>query len=200
MTRTNGRLIRKIERHEACCDEPAADERPDHERDPGPGRPGPIAAPRSSPLKIAVIIASAGGREERAGDALEARARRSAGPSGASAQSSEVTPKVATPIRKTPPAAEEVAERSADEDQRAEGQQVRVDDPLLERQPAAEVVLDRGQRDVHDRRVDEHDRRPEDAGDEREPVARRPRQVFDTRRDEEADRERLQDRQARRRR
>src|SRR5581483_7420977 len=65
---------------------------------------------------------------------------------------------------------EEVTERAADEEQRPERQQVRVDDPLLEGEAAAQVPLDRRQSDVHDRRVDEDDDGAEDAGDEHEPV------------------------------
>ena len=91
-----------------------------------------------------------------------------------------MTPNATTPISEDPLLAEEVAERAADEDQRAEREQVRVDDPLLEREPAAEVVLDRGQRDVDDGRVDEHDRRAEDAGDEDQSFARLFAQMLDT--------------------
>ena len=40
-------------------------------------------------------------------------------------------PKRDDPDQEEPPRAEEVAERAADEEQRAEGQQVGVDDPLL---------------------------------------------------------------------
>ena len=75
--------------------------------------------------------------------------------------------------------AEDVAERPADEDQRAERQQVRVDDPLLQREAASEIALDRRQRDVDDRRVDEDDRRAEDAGHEDQPFARPVAQMVD---------------------
>src|SRR2546421_698005 len=40
----------------------------------------------------------------------------------------------------------DVAERAADEDERAEREQVGVDDPLLRGEPASEVALDRLQR------------------------------------------------------
>ena len=72
--------------------------------------------------------------------------------------------------REDPPPAVEVAERAADEDQRREQQQVGLDDPLLVGERRVEVVAQRGQRDVDDRLVDEHDRRPEDAGDQRQPL------------------------------
>ena len=72
--------------------------------------------------------------------------------------------------REDPPPAVEVAERAADEDQRCEHQQVGLDDPLLVGERGVEVVAQRRQRDVDDGLVDEHDRRAEDAGDERQPL------------------------------
>ena len=124
----------------------------------------PIAAPRSSPLKTTVIVASAAGVRSapatpcrRARDDQRRPVRRGRAEDRGDAERDDAD-------QEDPPLPEEVAERAADEDQRAEREQVGVDDPLLEREPAAEVVLDRGQRDVHDRGVDEHDHRPEDAG------------------------------------
>ena len=94
-------------------------------------------------------------------------------PSGAAAQRIEVRPNADDPDQEQAPRAEEVAERAADEQQRAERQQVGVDDPLLQREATAEVALDRRQRDVDDRRVDEDDHRAEDAGDEDQAIALR---------------------------
>ena len=87
-----------------------------------------------------MIVASAAGVSSAPATPCSARATISVVPSGASAQRSDVTPNATTPIRKTRLLAEEVAERAADEDQRAEREQVGVDDPLLEREAAAEVV------------------------------------------------------------
>jgi len=56
--------------------------------------------------------------------------------------------------REHAPSAVDVAERATDQNQRAEGQQVRVRDPLLSLEAPAEVVLYRGQRDIDDRSVD----------------------------------------------
>ena len=53
-----------------------------------------------------------------------------------------------------PPLAVEVAERAADEDERAEREQIGVGDPLLAGQAAAEVALDGRQGDVDRRRVE----------------------------------------------
>ena len=49
-----------------------------------------------------------------------------------------------------------------------EREQVAVGDPLLAGQPAAEVALDRRQRDVDDRRVQADDERPHDRGEQAE--------------------------------
>src|SRR5918992_517243 len=70
----------------------------------------------------------------------------------------------------SPPPPEDVAERSADQDQRAEREQVRLDDPLLLGQAAVEVLADRRECDVDDRAVEEHDARAEDRGEQREPL------------------------------
>ena len=62
-----------------------------------------------------------------------------------------------------PPAAEEVAERAADEQQRAEREQIRVDDPLLGGEAAVQVGADRREGDVDERAVQEDRARAEDA-------------------------------------
>ena len=53
------------------------------------------------------------------------------------------------------PVAEEVAEASTEEEESAEGQEVRVDHPRERRLREPEVVADRRQRDVHDRPVED---------------------------------------------
>ena len=57
-------------------------------------------------------------------------------------------------------AAEEVAEAPGEQEQAAEGDQVGVDDPGEARLREAEVVLDRGQRDVHDGDVEDDHQHP----------------------------------------
>lgn len=79
---------------------------------------------------------------------------------------------------------EDAAEGTADVEQRAEREQVGVDDPPLQHEPSAEVVLDRGERHVDDAAADKDDAGAQDAGDQDEPVARRACQVSDTRRPE----------------
>ena len=60
----------------------------------------PIAAPRSSPLKTTVIVASAAGVSSAPATPCSARAKISASALHASAQSAEVNPNVPRPIRK----------------------------------------------------------------------------------------------------
>ena len=131
----------------------------------------PIAAPRSSGGKVATITASALGVSSAPKTPCSARPATSTSIDGASAQMTLTTPKPATPMREDPPLAVEVAERAADEDERAEREQVGVGDPLLARQAAAEVALDGRQRDVDHRRVERRDERAQDRGQERQALA-----------------------------
>jgi len=106
--------------------------------------------------------------EQRPGDALQrARAdqRSRVGCRGAQKRR-DAEPR--DPCREDPPPPEEVAERSADQQERAEREQVGVDDPLLRREAAVEVSADRRQRDVHERAVEEHGRGAEDAREQRQ--------------------------------
>ena len=90
---------------------------------------------------------------------------------GASAQTQRHDAEAGDADREDPPLAEEVAERPADEDERPEREQVGVRDPLLAGQPAAEVLLDRRQRDVDHGRVQPGDERAHDRGHQREALA-----------------------------
>ena len=90
---------------------------------------------------------------------------------GATAHSTETSPKPRDAEREHAPLAEDVAERAADQDQRAERQQVGVRDPLLAGEAAAEVVADRGQRDVDRRRVEARDERSHDRREQRQLLA-----------------------------
>ena len=62
---------------------------------------------------------------------------------------------------KTLPAAVDVAERAAEEQQRAEGDEVAVEDPLETAQAGVEVLADGRQRHVDDGPVEERDARAE---------------------------------------
>ena len=156
-------------------DEPASESRADHEGDPAPGRPLPD---RRAPSRTGERRREHGERgvsQEGAGDPLDAaeddqrgRVRRRRAQDRGDREERDPDPEDTQ-------LAEDVAERAADEDEGPEREQVGVDDPLLRGEPAAEVVLDRLQRDIDDRPVDERHRRAEDARDER-PAAQRARQ------------------------
>ena len=70
-----------------------------------------------------------------------------------------------------PPATELVGQRAAHEEQRDHRQQVRLHHPLLAGEARVQPARDRGQGDVHDRRVEEDDSRAENRGNQREPLA-----------------------------
>ena len=70
-----------------------------------------------------------------------------------------------------PPPAEEVAEATGQQEDAAEGDEVGVDDPGQARLAEAEVALDGGQGDVHDRRVEDDHEHPGAQDREREPAA-----------------------------
>ncbi len=148
---------------------PAARARP-------PSRPTPSSCRSPRPARaggnVLTITASELGTSSAPAMPCSARAPTRKTMLGASAQSSEVAPNAATPSAKIRALAEQVAERAPDQDQRPERQQVAVDDPLLCGEPAAERHLDRRQGDVHDGAVEQHDARPDDAGDQRQSLDR----------------------------
>ena len=148
----------------------APGERAKHRGDPSPSGP---AADRGTALGLAE-----GGddhrqrarREQRTGHPLQ-RPRRDQRPDRwrqRAQQRGDTEP--ADAEREDPPLAVQVAQRAADQDQRAEREQVGVHDPLLSRETAAELALDRRQGDVHHRAVEQSYTRTEDASNEREPL------------------------------
>ncbi len=155
-------------------DEPTAQERADRSGDPSQSRP-------CADRRAVVLGTEAGGdqreaagNEHRAAHTLEgsrrdqcADARRKAAQHGRDGEPHE-------PDHEHAPPAVLVAERAAQQEQRAQRQQVAVERPLQTRQPAAEIVPDVGQRHVDDRRVEERDARAEDGGEDHPPPARRP--------------------------
>ena len=90
---------------------------------------------------------------------------------GATAHSTETSAEAADADREHAPLAEEVAERAADQDQRAEREQVGVRDPLLPGEAAAQVLADGRQSDVDRGRVQARDERPHDRREQRELLA-----------------------------
>ena len=156
---TNGTLMAKIQRQRRDVDEPAAGQRADDHRDAAPRRP---RADRRAALVGREGRDDDGQRargQQRAEDALQGAPRDQhldrRGQRADHAHDAEA----GHADGEDPPLAVEVAERAADEDQRAEREQVGVGDPLLAREAAAEVALDGRQRDVDRGRVERRDER-----------------------------------------
>jgi hypothetical protein len=139
-------------------DQQAAAEWPDHHRDAGPRRPRPDRRASLLGRERRGDDRQRGRHEQRPRDPLQ-RARRDQqlGCRGERAHD-RGDAEADQPGGEHLAAAEQVAERAADQQQRAERQQVGLDDPLLRREPGVEVVADRRERDVDDGPVDEHDR------------------------------------------
>ena len=131
----------------------------------------PIAAPRSSGGKVATITASALGVSSAPKTPCSARPATSTSIDGRQRAEDADDAEARDAEREDPPLAVEVAERAADEDQRAEREQVGVGDPLLAGEAAAEVALDGGQRDVDRRCVEPRHERAQDRGQQRQALA-----------------------------
>ena len=172
VTSTSGTLIAKIQRQEAWSTSWPPISGPSTLPIPPQAVQAPTARPRSSGGKVDTITASAAGREQRAGHTLERagahqhldrrreRAQHRGGPEACYSE------------REHTALAEDVTQRPADQQQRAERQEVGVRRPLLAGQPAAEVLFDRGQGHVDDGRVDRDDGRPQNGCDENQALAR----------------------------
>jgi hypothetical protein len=74
------------------------------------------------------------------------------------------------PEQEQPPVAEQVAEASAQQQEAAKGEEVGVHDPGQRRLGEGEALPDRGQRDVHDRRIEDDHQAAEAKHDQREPA------------------------------
>ena len=107
------------------------------------------------------MIASERRRHQRAGEALHARARRSASPGRARAPpASEASANSSSASDERPALAEVVGGAAAEHQEAGERDRVGVDDPLQVGRGEAEARLDRGQRDVDDAQVeDDHELR-----------------------------------------
>ena len=131
----------------------------------------PIAAPRSLGAKVATMTASALGVSSAPNTPWSARAPTRTSIVGASAHSSEVTPKPPTPIENTRRSPNTSPRRPPTRISEPSDEQVGVDDPLLAGQAAAEVLLDRRQRHVDDRRVEQRHERAHDRREQAEALA-----------------------------
>ena len=122
----------------------------------------PMAFARSAGSVKSIIVSESETAETTAPPTpCMARAATSTSCEVASPQASEAAREERDPDQEEAPVAEEVAQPAAEQQEAAEGQQVRVHDPGERGVRKAEVLLDRRQRDVHDRHVEhDHQRRP----------------------------------------
>ena len=124
----------------------------------------PIAFVRSAPSSnVVVMIDSAAGAISAAPSPWTPRKTISASEVGASPFSERGDREDDDADEEDPLAPHQVAGAPAEKQEAAEGERVRVDDPLQVGVRHLQVFLDRGQRDVHDRRVeDDHELRHAD--------------------------------------
>ena len=170
---TTGTLTAKIQRHEAASTSLPPTSGPITVAIADHAVHEPTAAPRLSAGNASTITASAAGTTSAPNTPCRMRAATSTPIDGASAHASDMHAEADQPEREDAALAVDVAERSADEDQRREREHVAVGDPLLAGEPAAEIGGDRRQRDVDRRRVEHGDERPHDRGQQCQPL--RPR-------------------------
>ena len=154
-------------------DEPAADERPDDHRDARPRGPGPDRARRARRAGTSpTITASALGVSSAPNTPCSARAPTSTSIVGASAHSSDATPKPGDAEREDRAArrrCRRASRRSGSASRASAGR--RSTTHCWPASPPPRSSLDRRQRDVHDRRVEARDERAHDRGRQREALA-----------------------------
>ena len=130
----------------------------------------PIARPCAGPRNVDVIRASELGTRNAPAAPCAARAMMRKSGSGAAATAIEAMPKPTSPMRRTRMRPNASLTDPATRMSAPEGDQVGVDDPLLGDQPAAELFLDRRQRDVDDRAVEERHERCEHGDPQHQPL------------------------------
>ena len=164
-----GRLITKIARQEIGADQVAAEQRPERRRHPAQPRPGADRAGAVAGPEAGLDDRQAARRQQRPADALDEpgedqqlRARRHRAEQRGDGEEPDAEDEDAPP-----PVA--VAERAAEQDQRGQGQQVAVEDPLQGAGAGAEVAADVRQGDVDDGAVEEGHPRAGD-GDGEQPA------------------------------
>ena len=128
----------------------------------------PIALPRSRSEKVAVMIPSVAGTSSAPVTPCSPRARISSVAVGAGGAQQRGDAEPHDPEREHALAPVDVPERAADQQQRAQREQVGVDDPLLVGEPDPEIGADLRQRHLDDGAVHEDDDGAEDARDQRE--------------------------------
>jgi hypothetical protein len=152
--------------------QPATADRSNRGRDRAEPRPGPDRAAAFGLVEGSADDREAAGHEEGGPHALHGAAgnqhrRRGGDAAGHGGDGEEEQAGEENAL-----AAELIAERSADQDERAEKQRVGLDHPLDVGDRGVEIGLKRGQRHVHDRAVDERHARRQDRRHQRPPPGR----------------------------
>ena len=160
-TTASGTLMRNTHRHENASINQPPTNGPTALATPASPAHAPIARPRSTSWNAEPMIARLPGTSSAPAAPWNARAIASTVASDASAHATDASGERHEPGEEDPAAAEAVAERAAEEQERGERDEVRVERPLQTGDVGLQVAADRGQRDVHDRAVEERDARPE---------------------------------------
>ena len=150
----------------------ATRQRPEHAGNRAPRRP---AADRRAALLLGERVddhRESTRRQQRAGDPLDDARGDQRPDRGRERARQRGQAEAANAELEDAPLAEDITERASEQDQRTQRQQVAVGDPLLRRKATPERALDRGQRDVDHRAVEQRDPRAEDARHQRQALAR----------------------------
>ena len=123
-------------------------------------------------VNVTVISDSAAGASSGGEDALQGAGREQQPGARGDAAERGGDREAAEADDEHPLAADEVGDAAAEQQQAAEGQRVRGDDPLAVGVADAEVVLRGRQRDVHDRRVEDDHQLGDGDDAQRQPAAR----------------------------
>ena len=170
-----GTLTKKIHSHDSTSTRMPPSSRPTAAPPAAIALHTPSAFVRSGPsANVVVMIDSAAGETSAAPRPCSARAAISIPDEVREpAQQRRDVENSTTPARKIRLRPMQVAGPAAEQQEAAEQQRVAVDDPLQVGRREAEVALDRGQRDVGDRRVeDDHELREADQDEDEPPVGR----------------------------
>ena len=170
-----GTLTKKTHSHERASVSRPPSSRPTAPPPPEIAAKAPSALARSGPSgTVVVMMLSAAGETSAAPRPCSARAATRKPGEVARPSSSEASGEQRDADQEQAATAEEVAGAAAEQQEAAEDQHVGVDDPLEVGGGEVQVGLDGGQRDVRDRRVeDHHELREADHDDRHGPVALR---------------------------
>ena len=166
----SGTLRKKMARHETASTSHPPTNGPTTTLTPLSPDHSPTARARSSATKHAEMIARLPGTSRAPPIPCSARAAISTSVFGAAPQMTDAAVNESKPEHEHAAAPEAVAERAAEDDQRAEGEQVRVGDPLQVAEAGVQVARDRRQRDVDHRGVEEGDAGAEHRGGDDPPA------------------------------